>query len=64
MRHFWISQEKPETFDCQELDTFLAELKKGGLFTATLKAIVTPHNIFWDSQMLYQELSSERASLS
>ena len=51
-------------FDSQELDTFLAELKKGGLFTAALKAIVTPHNIFWDSQMLYQELASERASLS
>ncbi len=51
-------------FDSQELDAFLAELKKGGLFTGSLKAIVTPHNVFWDSQMLYQELASERASLS
>lgn len=42
------------------LDLLLKELKKAKLYIP-LKAIVTPHNILWDSIYIHKELCDERA---
>lgn len=42
------------------LDSFLSAYKETGVEKVALKAIVTPHNIFWNSVQLYQELLKEQ----
>ena len=38
---------------------FLAGYKQTGAASIPLKAILTPHNIFWTAEALYQELFKE-----
>lgn len=45
------------------LDNFLAAYKETGIEAVALKAIVTPHNIFWNSEQLFQELYRERQEM-
>lgn len=41
------------------LDQFLSEYKKAGIAPIGLKAVITPHNIFWSAEDLYKELFKE-----
>lgn len=43
--------------DC--LDQFLSEYKKAAIPPIGLKAVITPHNIFWSADDLYKELFKE-----
>lgn len=45
--------------DSNQVDTFLADYKKTGAPSVPLKAILTPHNIFWTADALFQELWKE-----
>ena len=45
--------------DTNQVDTFLADYKKTGTPSVPLKAILTPHNIFWTAEALFQELWKE-----
>lgn len=42
-----------------QVDMFLAEYKKQGVPAIKLKAIVTPHNVFWTAEALFKELLQE-----
>ena len=42
-----------------QVDVFLAEYKKTGGPAVGLKAIVTPHNVFWTAEALFKELLKE-----
>lgn len=42
-----------------QVDMFLAEYKKQGVPAIGLKAIVTPHNVFWRAEELFRELLKE-----
>ena len=42
-----------------EMDAFLADYKQTGAASIPLKAIITPHNIFWTAEALYKELWKE-----
>ena len=48
--------------DSEQVDAFLAAYKEAGLIPIGLKAVVTPHNIFWSAKQLYQELVKEHFS--
>ena len=41
------------------LEQFLSEYKKAGIPPIGLKAVITPHNIFWSAENLYKELFKE-----
>jgi len=45
--------------DSDKLDCFLAEYKKASISPIGLKAVITPHNIFWSAEDLYKELFKE-----
>lgn len=45
--------------DSSKIDTFLADYKKACVPPVPLKAIITPHNIFWTVEMLFNELKKE-----
>lgn len=45
--------------DSTQMDTFLADYKKTGAQPIPLKAIITPHNIFWTAEALFKELWKE-----
>ena len=45
--------------DSKQVDTFLTDYKKTGAPSVPLKAILTPHNIFWTAEALFQELWKE-----
>lgn len=45
--------------DPDMLDCFLDEYKKASIPPIGLKAVLTPHNIFWSAKELYRELSKE-----
>ena len=45
--------------DSSKTDAFLADYKKTGVPSVPLKAIITPHNIFWTVEMLFNELKKE-----
>lgn len=42
-----------------KLDRFLTEYKKAAIPPIGLKAVITPHNIFWSAEELYKELFKE-----
>lgn len=44
------------------LDVFLQEYKAAGIAPIPLKAVLTPHNIFWNVRQLYEELQKEHAA--
>lgn len=46
-----------------QVDAFLAEYKKQGVPAIGLKAIVTPHNVFWTPEALFKELLREHMQL-
>lgn len=46
-----------------QVDTFLAEYKKQCVPAIGLKAIVTPHNVFWTAEALFKELLREHMSM-
>ena len=46
-----------------ELDSFLANYREAGIPIIPLKAIITPYNIFWNANQLYQELQKEHSQL-
>ena len=48
----------------RRMDELLRTIKMNGRPPITLKAVVTEHNISWDSMKLYEELKSERQKLS
>ena len=50
--------------DEDSLDQFLEEWKQGGLPAPGLKAVITPHNIFWNSTQLFEELKKEHAAMN
>ena len=45
--------------DSAQIDTFLADYKQTGAQPIPLKAIITPHNIFWTVEALFKELWKE-----
>lgn len=45
--------------DSDGVDAFLAAYKETGAAPVGLKAILTPHNVFWCVEQLYQELMKE-----
>ena len=45
--------------DSDLVDTFLAKYKEASIPPIGLKAIVTPHNVFWNAIDLYKELFKE-----
>ena len=45
--------------DSAQLDTFLNAYKQTGTQPVPLKAVITPHNIFWTAEYLYKELLKE-----
>ena len=45
--------------DSAQIDTFLADYKQTGAQPVPLKAIITPHNIFWTVEALFKELWKE-----
>ena len=45
--------------DSDGVDAFLAAYKETGAAPIGLKAILTPHNVFWSVEQLYQELMKE-----
>lgn len=47
----------------EKLDEFLAQYRKQGIEAVSLKAMVTPHNIFWTVYQLTAELIKERAAI-
>ena len=49
--------------DSAAMDRFLAEYRKDGIEPVSLKAVITPHNIFWTAEEVYRELEREHASL-
>ena len=49
--------------DSAAMDRFLAEYRKNGIEPVSLKAVITPHNIFWTAEEVYRELEREHASL-
>lgn len=46
----------------EKMDEFLAAYKEMKLEPIDRKAMVTPHNIFWTPEQLYQELEKEHQS--
>lgn len=48
--------------DSETVDTFLAKYKEASIPPIGLKAILTPHNIFWTAEQLYKELVKEHLS--
>lgn len=46
-----------------QIDTFLAEYRKQGVPVIGLKAIVTPHNVFWTPEGLFKELLREHMQM-
>lgn len=46
----------------EKMDEFLAAYKEMKLEPIDRKAVVTPHNIFWTPEQLYQELEKEHQS--
>lgn len=48
--------------DSSQVDAFLAEYKKTGLPAIGLKAVITPHNVFWTADELFRELMKEHLS--
>ena len=48
--------------DSDLLDRFLDEYKTASIPPIGLKAVLTPHNIFWNAKDLYKELSKEYQS--
>lgn len=49
--------------DSAAVDRFLAEYRKDGVEPVSLKAVITPHNIFWTAEKVYRELEREHGSL-
>ena len=47
----------------QQVDAFLADYKATGEQPVALKAIVTPHNVFWTADALFRELMKEHFRL-
>lgn len=47
----------------EELDPLLAAYRKQGIAPIPLKAILTPHNVFWTAYRLYGELMKEHLQL-
>ncbi|MBU5479848.1 DUF3783 domain-containing protein [Blautia sp. MSJ-19] len=45
--------------DSTQIDAFLADYKKTGTPSVPLKAVITPHNIFWTAEALFKELWKE-----
>lgn len=45
--------------DSAKMHTFLADYKQTGVQPVPLKAIITPHNIFWTVETLFNELKKE-----
>ena len=48
--------------DSDLVDAFLDAYKKASIPPIGLKAIVTPHNIFWTAESLYKELLKEHTT--
>lgn len=45
--------------DSDTVDAFLAKYKEASIPPISLKAILTPHNVFWSADNLYKELFRE-----
>lgn len=45
--------------DSERLDVFLNAYKESGMEPVALKAILTPHNVFWTAEKLFSELFRE-----
>lgn len=48
--------------DSEALDVFLEKYRESGIEPVALKAVVTPHNIFWNVPALFEELVRENKS--
>jgi hypothetical protein len=46
-------------FTNRRLEAFLQNMKRAGMPSIPLKAIVTPHNVNWTFRALYEELERE-----
>lgn len=49
--------------DSDLLERFLDEYKKASIPPIGLKAVITPHNVFWSAEDLYKELFKEHQSI-
>lgn len=50
--------------DSDKVDTFLDKCKEASIPPVGLKAIITPHNIFWSAEDLYRELFKEHQTFT
>lgn len=50
--------------DSDMVDTFLTKCRESSIPPINLKAVVTPHNVFWSAEALYKELLKEHLSFS
>ena len=50
--------------DSDMVDTFLCKCKEASIPPIGLKAIITPHNIFWSAEDLYRELFKEHQTFT
>lgn len=48
--------------DSDMVDSFLAKYKEASIPPIGLKAVLTPHNVFWSAEELYKELFKEHQS--
>ncbi len=51
-------------FGSEMIDVLISALKKSGVGSVPLKAVVTEHNINWDSVKLYNEIKAEQQIMS
>lgn len=45
--------------DSVQMDNFLADYRQTGAPVIPLKAVITPHNVFWTAEALFHELQKE-----
>lgn len=50
--------------DREDLDAYLSGYAGAGIEKIPLKAVLTPHNVSWTPEQLYEELESEHRSFS
>lgn len=51
-------------FDNQLLDNFLMEFRKNNIPRVNLKAVLTEHNMRWNSYALHKELAAEHEAMN
>ena len=48
----------------KDLDTYISGYASAGIEKIALKAVLTPHNISWTPEQLFEELSEEHKAMT